>query len=359
MVNDVALISTADAATAEWFTAALVAAGAAAPGAEVRSVTSEPIGEGKIGQNVRYRLEWADEESGAPVTVVAKFPSTDPTSRATGVTLGLYAREIGFYRELARGVSGRVAHHYVALVDETGGDFVLLLEDLSPAAPGDQLAGCTPAEAVASLDELAKIHASWWDKALPDWLPPSLAGGAETNQVLYAMLVPPFSERYRGVLDSDVLGVIETFGEVMGRWGPHACAGPSTLLHGDFRLDNLMFGGGRVAAVDWQTVAQGPPMSDVAYFLGAGLLPDVRRAHERELVEGYHRALEREGVTGWSLEECLESYRMHALGGLIMAVVAAMLVGEGERSDAMFCAMADRHARHALDAGALALVGGA
>ena len=70
---------------------------------------------------------------------------------------------------------------------------------------------------------------------------------------------------------------------------------PTTIVHGDFRLDNLMFqspaGGYPVAAVDWQTPGQGPATADVAYFMGAGPLPDDRRAMERGLVHDYLEAL--------------------------------------------------------------------
>ncbi len=38
----------------------------------------------------------------APRSVVGKFPSSDPESRATGVNLGNYFREVWFYRNLAK-----------------------------------------------------------------------------------------------------------------------------------------------------------------------------------------------------------------------------------------------------------------
>ena len=46
---------------------------------------------------------------------------------------------------------------------------------------------------------------------------------------------------------------------------------------GDYRLDNMLIDGSqsppKVTVVDWQSLRLGPPMNDVAYFLGAGLLP--------------------------------------------------------------------------------------
>jgi aminoglycoside phosphotransferase (APT) family kinase protein len=41
----------------------------------------------------------------------------------------------------------------------------------------------------------------------------------------------------------------------------------------------------RIAVVDWQSVTLGSPLSEVAYFLGAGLLPDARRGTEGEILD--------------------------------------------------------------------------
>ncbi len=46
---------------------------------------------------------------------------------------------------------------------------------------------------------------------------------------------------------------------------------PLGLVHGDYRLDNLLFGRGGCHVVDWQTVGWGPALLDASYFLGNGL----------------------------------------------------------------------------------------
>lgn len=349
------LVSSPDEVTPEWMTEALSLSGAAPPGAAVVSVRHEVIGEGKIGSNVRFELEWSGPGSdGALSSVVGKFPAVDPNSRATGINLGLYVREVRFYAELAPEVRSRVPACHLAACDEETGEFVLLLEDLAPAVPGDQLAGCSVDEAAAAVDELALLHASFYRRGLPEWVPLDLAGGAEAIAEVFSLLAPGFAEKYEGVLGEEVLEVVATFARTMREWGAAASAGPHTLCHGDYRLDNLLFGAGRVAAVDWQVVGVGSPASDLAYFLGAGLLPEVRRAHERELVERYHGRLVELGIDDWPLAELAELYRLNAPGGLVMAVFPAMMVDASERSDAMFAAMAERHALHALDLGSLA-----
>ena len=327
------------------------------PESAVVGVRSEAIGDGKIGSNHRLYLDWSGPGT-APATVVAKLPSSDPASRATGVGLGLYGREVGFYRELAARAACRTPACHVALTDSSTGDFVLLLEDLAPATAGDQLAGCSPRQAEAALDELALLHASHWDEPLPEFVPPGLAENAAEIQLLYSSLVDGFSDRYRGRLTPEVLDTVRRFGDEMVVWGTVAAAGPPALLHGDFRLDNLLFGNGRVAVVDWQVVATGSAAFDTAYFIGAGMLPGPRRLHELGLLHRYHARLTSTPETAaWTFDDCARAHRVSSLGGLIMAVIAAMMVGPGERSDEMFCVMAERHAEHAADCEAFDLLG--
>jgi hypothetical protein len=224
---------------------------------------------------------------------------------------------------------------------------------MSPAEAGDQVAGCTPADAAAVMPELAALHAPrWGDPTLLDvpWLdrptPESVRPVAEFVPALY----PGFVDRYQHRLAPDVVALGE---RVMGQLGRylHDRPGPWTLTHGDFRLDNLLFGRPRVAVVDWQTVRIGPGLSDVSYFIGSALLPEDRRDHECTLVRAYHRHLGSSGVElPWA--DCWAGYRRYSLDGLVMGIAASMLVGRSERSDDMFMAMVNRHAVQALDLGA-------
>ena len=56
-----------------------------------------------------------------------------------------------------------------------------------------------------------------------------------------------------------------------------------SLLHGDYRLDNMLFDPDRtrVTVVDWQTLGVGLPARDLAYFTGTSLLPEARSAGGR------------------------------------------------------------------------------
>jgi len=130
----------------------------------------------------------------------------------------------------------------------------------------------------------------------------------------------------------------------------------NTIVHGDYRLDNILFDRSRsalaCAVVDWQTPGHGNGIADLAYFIGAGLLPAERRAHEWELVDRYVAGIERYGHKV-DRDWVERHYRREAISGAVMAVVASQIVGRTERGDEMFVAMARRHARHALDVDAL------
>jgi hypothetical protein len=339
--------------TPSWLTTALTAS-RALEGARVVHVTFNPIGTGQMCDCVRLDLHY-DRPTDAPSTIVAKLPAADETSRATAKALRSYEIEVRFYQELAPELPIRTPYAYCADIDVESASFVLLLEDLAPARQGDQLRGCTPGQAEIALEELGKLHASHWgDRALADieWL----HGDKAANQEFLATLLPGlwegFRDRYSADLSVDVIqaGTV-LFSEIEAYL--LADPGPQTVVHGDYRLDNLLFdpapGGTPVAVVDWQLCTDGPGMNDVAYFIGAGLRVDDRRSAETDLVRGYHTSLTVAGVTDYAWDQCWQEYRRGTWSGLIMAVAASMLVERTVRGDQMFLTMAERHSRHALD----------
>ncbi|MDX2233140.1 MAG: hypothetical protein NW200_01465, partial [Hyphomonadaceae bacterium] len=152
--------------TAPWLTRVLAAGGV---DAVVKDFSAKNVGTGQIGESVRFTLAYARAGDDAPPTLVGKFPSPGDQSRATGVALGNYAREVNFYRFLAPTALISTPRCYFADIDETTHEFVLMMEDLAPAVQGDQLTGVTLAQARAVIAEAAKLHASHWgDESLDD-----------------------------------------------------------------------------------------------------------------------------------------------------------------------------------------------
>jgi hypothetical protein len=344
-----ALVSRPEQVTPAWLTDVLREAGALARDARVVALDATPIGTGQVGANVRFVLTY-DGEPG-PSTVVCKFASADPDSAAAGVSTLTYETEVAFYRELAHTVHVSRPHCYYADLEHGTANVVIVLEDLAPAEQGDQISGCTVEQAELVMDEAAKLHAPrWGDPALASmpWLNRPPSGGT-----VLLLFWDGFLARYRETLAA---ATIEEGQRLVGAVAALQDLRPlaPTAIHGDFRLDNMLFDAASAARpvtiVDWQTVHVGSGPQDVAYFVGNAFSDvDERRQHEERLVRRYHDLLVEGGVRGYPFDQCWLEYRRHGYASLIMAIAASMLVGRTERGDRMFMAMADRSAQLARD----------
>lgn len=320
----------------------------------------ETIGTGQVGDNVRCHLGWDGPDGtdstdgtdrgaspdGPPASVVIKLPSSDETSRATGAATRSYIREVGFYRDLAPSVDIRIPAVHHVWEDRSSDRFVLVMEDITPAETGDQLAGCSMERAELAIDAAAALHGSTWGRvdelSALDWVDgPDPSRHAERNE-LFAALYPGFVDRYRDRLRPDDLAVGQWLAEHFDGWQ----AGRSRAqcaVHGDFRLDNVLFGldpsAPPITTVDWQTVSLGPALSDVAYFLSGSLPADDLADREADLLERYRQGLARRGVE-LDGDEVTREYRLAAPAGYVMAIIASMIVGRTDRGDEMFMVMA-------------------
>jgi hypothetical protein len=324
--------------------------------AEVRSFEATRIGTGQIGLCIRYELELARGAADAPRSLVGKFPSEDPVSRSTGVQLRNYLKEVRFYQTLQQRLQIATPRCFFAEIVGEGPEFMVLLEDLRPAVQGDQLQGCDAEVARTAVLGLVGLHApSWNDDSLRgiEWIGEPSAESAQMLQQLYASLLPGFLERYGDRLERDEAEIIARVASAPRAPLFAGLESPFSLVHVDYRLDNLLIdrraAPPRVAVADWQSITLGRPLSDVAYFLGAGLLPDDRRPVEEDIVRAYHGALCGRGIEGYDWATCWRDYRRGAFAGFGVTVIASMLVQQTARGDEMFIAMARRHSRHALD----------
>jgi aminoglycoside/choline kinase family phosphotransferase len=267
--------------TSDWLSSVL--------GGDVGPVTSQRIGDGHIGVNVRIAMP--DAEPALPRSVVVKLPATDETSLTTAAMLRHYERETRFYTEIATTVDMRVPVCLHGDWTAATNAFVLVLEDMAPATQGDQLTGCSLDQARDAVRELAKLHGPRWDDPTLyeiEWIEHDKGdSGDEAGSglaMMWQMFFPGFAGTYRSHLSAEEFELAERFGSMIATWRGGR-SGPKAITHGDFRLDNMMFatsqGGPAVTVVDWQTPAHGSPITDLSYFIGAGLLPDDRRAHER------------------------------------------------------------------------------
>lgn len=300
---------------------------------EVADVKVQPIaqGEGFMGLLARLTLTYAPGPDGAgalPQSMIAKLPTDDPAAVALGQMLRVWEREARFYLDLAPLLTVRTPGCFYAGGDESSGIFAMLLEDLSPYTAGNQIAGATPDQAVAAVSWLARFHAAeagGGHASGLSWLP-----ATDTDPMYLALqpmlegVWPAFVDKWGSFAPPETLGWVErsipSFTEALSE---HLLA--PTVIHADFRADNLFFDGDEVVALDWQAVALGQGLYDLAYFLAGSQQVEQRRATERQLVERYRQGLDAGGMEVPPADAFFDLYRKTMLSTM---AIGALLAGQ-------------------------------
>jgi hypothetical protein len=308
----------------------------------VESLTIERFGEGVgiLGELARLVPQYADGHDG-PVTMIAKCQSPAPENQFLSEMMGFYLREVNFYREVAEQLDIRVPHAYFVDASPTGLPFVLLLEDISGARCPDQITGLTAGEAASILDVVAGLHARYWDSTELDgmaWLPPMNNALYKAGQAMAMAKWPAFEERFADRLGAEMIATVRRTCESYPEMLDHMVAqGHATLTHTDCRAENYLFGGSAgadaITMIDFQLSTRHLGAWDVAYLLSGSLSVDDRRAHEHQLVAGYHARLVELGVPDYSLDQCWRDVRLSLLQLCAATVIISDLQGGNERGE--------------------------
>lgn len=308
------------------------------------TLRQSPVGQGQVAECRRLELL---ENDTVVASVIAKGPSHDPTSAATAAAQRLYLRETSFYSELASQIATPTPTCFYSEIDHDD-SFLILLDDLAPAAPVDQFQGLSFEYVERGLRALAGLHAptanqsSLFDK---DWLGGTKAALAPLYQAILPGLFDSFLLRYVD-LEEPVTTLVRAFAERLTRFSNQSPVSQS-VVHGDFRSDNLLFDarGGEVplAVVDWQTVSVSSPYLDVAYFLVTSVDSETLIQRRDDFLNIY--LSERESL-GSPLREdnAKQELARYALQPVAMLVPAAVIVERTERGDRMFIEMLRRAA---------------
>ena len=324
-----------DEVTAEWLTASLRSVGLL-DDAVVSDMQLTVLGE-QVGFNGEVAIlspSYTGAAERAPASMVLKIP-TASKNRILGQTLGLYEKEIRFYRDLQGSLGIRAPRHYYSALDVaddpdvilermyglnklpiwlirgimaaatwfvTGHPrkYALLIEDLSQYRMGDQVSGCSEEETREIVRTMARLHAQFWGSEklkTMSWIAP-YSVTSRILQMRYLQSVDRYIAEAGSDLSSGLASILkwlkqngipltETYGN-----------STATLLHGDFRLDNICFDDttGEVILFDWQTMLSGPGCADLAYFISATLPADAEEQRVDELIDIYRDELVRNGV---------------------------------------------------------------
>jgi aminoglycoside phosphotransferase (APT) family kinase protein len=113
------------------------------------------------------------------------------------------------------------------------------------------------------VDALVEVHAA-------DWQAAGLEGFGKPTGYLERQL-----RRFTGLWEHNATREIAALDEVTRWLGEHIPAsGPATIVHGDYRLGNVMFTGDRLSAIfDWELATIGDPLADIGYLLATYAQP--------------------------------------------------------------------------------------
>ena len=340
--------------TPEWLTAVLRNQGAIDDDVAVTAVDFDSLSEGvgMMGTVSRLHLQYSRPAAG-PSSLILKSASTSATNRGVAAQFRLYEREVSFFKTLAHELEPGVPHPYFAGYAPDSTDCAILMDDCHGYETGDQVKGADVAQARLAVVALAKFHARYWGR-VDD---PALAWVPSTNSALVRESMIDASHAgwdtmvriFLDVLPEELvhardmyLRSLPVLYELMG----HA---PQTLAHTDYRADNLLFGvqpdDQPVVIVDWSAVAKSKGVQDLALFLTQNLSAECHQQHTADLQTLYYQTLLDEGVSGYTVEEFEEDYRIAVLFNFVYAVVIASALDiSNERSTAFVGQLVSRSA---------------
>lgn len=235
---------------------------------------------------------------------------------------GLYGSEVRFYNEIAPLYELTRPASYFGLSQTYPVQGVVALEDLQVRGVAFQRATrpLSVELARAGLDALAALHGQSWGDDRPRGLgvEPLLS---DTTEPIVRDLLAAVPERFaapRGFAAPVVLHEPDRLRAAYAAYRTEVRRGATCVVHGDAHIGNAYVElDGHLGFVDWQTVALGPWVHDVNYFLVSALDVPERRTHERDLLGYYLKALAKFGVSVPGLDEAWSDYRRATVHGFL------------------------------------------
>ncbi len=316
---------------------------------KISHITRSQLGEGTgmMAELSRLVLTYEGDPGNAPRSLVAKFASPNETNREIALAYKLYERETRFAKEIAPHISVRTARTFHVSLDKDR--FLILMEDLTDYAVGSQVEGADLNQTLLAISELAKLHAAFWNQTSElDWIPHIADSYHATNMHDLAIIgYDGVIEKFAAFIPKHLQLQRDVFLAAMPELQQHMNTSPITLCHGDFRMENLLYGQAPgqdpVVVIDWQGPIIGRGMNDVALFLGQSTKTETRRNHERELIQHYLDGLAAGGVENLTFDDMWLKYREAVLYNWIyVAVVAGTLDTSNEKAYAWMAQMVAR-----------------
>ena len=344
--------------TAPWLTETLRASGALAEHISVASFTAAPFGDAESMMSSLRRVSITyDGPTDAPTSLIAKFASENAEMAFIASLFRFYEREVRYYAELDHkvGIATPRCLHAEMHPDDSG--FVILLEEVTGLRAVDQIDGLSLAEAQICMAALADLHAPLWGTDLSAFAETMLAfdspGVVGVLPDKCAADWQAARPRVAETLGAEALALCDRYAEIL----PAVVAdmgGPNTLTHGDFRADNLLFDHDAVLVLDFQLMATGHGMTDVAYCISQSMTTELAATDADGLIDTYLARLAGHGIEA-DREDAMRAYRAGCV--FYMSIPFALLATEGlhERAADLGTTALQRATAEAIRCGAAAV----
>lgn len=331
--------------TTEWMNYAFSKAGLCEPNT-IMDIDVEPLGphvKGLLSSICRVNISYKTPTQDLPKSVVIKFPPERDENRSFGRAWGVYEREIRFYRELANKSPIRIPKCYFTVLDDPNNNFLLMIEDAGDWIPGDQINGLSVNQTKSAVTAIAKLHGYWWDsKELQEltWIP------EENRDHVHAFKDnwDEFKEEHRDILDDQKIYSGDLIAQSGQKIEDLSKIAPRTIIHYDFRADNMLFNEqDEIMVVDWQTAIKSFGAFDIARAVCGSHHGILEKSHHIEFLELWYQELLHCGVTKYTFNEAWRDYRL----GIILASYVPVsahhfLSHEGSRGISILKAMIER-----------------
>jgi hypothetical protein len=341
--------------TADWFTATLRSGGTISDDRSVTEVSLERLGTEESMMSLLFRAHLSyDTPAAGPERLVVKLASESDRMRGVAQLFGFYRREVLFYHQFSANAVARMPQCYRAEMHPEEPFFVVVMDDIGGGRAVDQLDGLNLADTKQALDAIADFQAPNWGTDLMPYAETFLPFDCEPLH----MVIPANVEnewgiakpKLNGELAPEVVDLLDNFGAICSEV-LRAMNGPDTLIHGDYRADNLSFDGDGMLMFDFQLASIANGAVDVAYLVSQSVDEAVVAEHGDALLQHYLDRLATHGIT-MTFDEARPAYEAALL--FFLQIPMSLLVGEGmpERADALGRTMLRRASAEILRTGA-------
>lgn len=336
-VNPSSLPRAVEQLTAAWLSQAFARAGI---DARVESVEQTRIIWGTA-TKVFVTIQCSGPDSAGLPSKLCIKGGFDEQARAFGLGAA-YELEGHFFSDIAAQLDFPLPRTLCVEVEDQ--QSVIVFEDMTARGVTfpDPLAGLSIEQVRQALEVMATWQAATWDERAPHkpWLKVGCSAARMALEVLLeeGMFNALTRRDFLPAMPAGLQQAAEVKAAYKALWAlddrSELCMSHGDAHVGQTYLDPL----NGTAFLDWQGVCLAPWASDVAYFLVGALPVELRREHERALLEGYCQALAQAGGPALAWDQAWLSYRQHCLHGYIWALTPTHL-----QPEAVVKALAERY----------------